>query len=267
MSEPLIRFENVDLIYDTNYALEAITLSIRKGEHCVIFGANGSGKSTLIKLISCELYPSYKNKPFCREILGKERWEVVELRKRLGIVTNDIHLKFQTDGGHLCGFEAVLSGFNGTLGTFSHQSYTEEEHSRAYEALERLGIAHLGSVHLGNMSTGELRKTVVARALVHPIDVILLDEPTVGLDIKAQIDFIEMMRLLSRSGTTVILVTHHVEEIFEEIEKVVLLSHGKIFAQGTKEEILCSENISALFDMPLCVEQHGGKYTVRAISV
>jgi len=262
MSESLIRFENVDLIYDESYALKNISLSVKRGEHCAIIGANGSGKSTLIKLIACELYPSYKTDPFCREILGKERWEIVELRKRLGIITNDIHWRFQSEGANLRGFQAVLSGFNGTLGIFSHQEYTEEHYAIAHGALERLGIAHLADKILGNMSTGELRKIIVARALVHPIDVLLLDEPTVGLDIKAQIDFIEMIRSLSHGGTTIILVTHHIEEIFEEISKAVLLYKGEIFAQGVKEEIVTGENLSAIFEMGIGVENHLGRYRI-----
>ncbi|MDD2837671.1 MAG: ABC transporter ATP-binding protein [Sulfuricurvum sp.] len=264
MTDSLIHFQNVDLIYDTAYALRGIDLSIRRGEHCAIIGANGSGKSTLIKLISCELYPSYKNDPFCRDILEKSRWEIAELRKRLGVITNDIHWAFQMQGQNLRGYEAVLSGFNGTLGIFAHQTYTNEQHAIAHDALERLGIAHLGDKVLGNMSTGELRKIVVARALVHPIDALLLDEPTVGLDIKAQIDFIDMIRSLSRSGTTIILVTHHIEEIFEEINKVVLLSGGTIYAQGKKEETLNSQNISAIFDMKLALEREGEHYRIRS---
>lgn len=263
MKEPIILFENISLRYDNTFVLNDIALRIDQGEHCVILGANGSGKSSLIKLINCELYPSYKEEPFIREILGNERWIVTELRKHLGVVTNDLHTRFVFESGYISGFETVLSGFNGTIGLFDHLENTADQMSAAEGAMERLGIEHLRDKRVDQMSTGELRKCIVARALVHPIKAILLDEPTVGLDIKAQLDFIEMIRSLARSGTTVILVTHHIEEVFEEIQKAVLIKEGKIYAMGDKKEVLQSENLSVVFNSPLEVQYHEGRYTIR----
>ncbi|MDD5549392.1 MAG: ABC transporter ATP-binding protein, partial [Sulfurovaceae bacterium] len=113
------------------------------------------------------------------------------------------------------------------------------------------------------MSTGELRKCIVARALVHPVKAILLDEPTVGLDIKAQQDFISMMRSLANSGTTVILVTHHIEEVFKEINKAVLIKDGKIYAQGPSNEVLNSANLSKIFDIPINLAINDDKYSIH----
>ena len=232
---PVIAFDNVHLSYELTPVLKSISLQIEQGEHCVILGANGSGKSSLIKLINCELYPSYKDEPFKREILGNERWVVTELRKHLGVVTNDLHTRFAFECGYLSGFETVLSGFFGTIGLFDHLENTEDQMRAAEGAMERLDIEHLRDKRVDQMSTGELRKCIVARALVHPVKAILLDEPTVGLDIKAQLDFIEMVRSLAHAGTTVILVTHHIEEVFEEIQKAVLIKEGTIYAQVRKK--------------------------------
>lgn len=260
---PILRFENVTLRYDEEDVLKQITLNIAAAEHTVILGANGSGKSSLIKLISCELYPSITPLPHVREIMGQERWEVAELRRYLGIVTNDLHNRFAFDGPHLSALEAVMSGFFGTLGIFDHQQILPEYKHAALKAMERVGIGDLGLKRLGEMSTGQLRRTLVARALVHPVRAILLDEPTVGLDIKAQIEFIEMMRSLARSGTTVILVTHHIEEVFEEITKAVLLKEGSIVAQGDKTEVLTGENLSETFGIPLELAREGQSYRLR----
>lgn len=258
----IVFFENVELRYDAMPVLKNISLRIEEGEHCVILGANGSGKSTLIKLINCELYPSYKDEPFRREILAHDRWVVSELRKHLGVVTNDLHTRFAFDGGYLSGLETVLSGFNGTLGLFDHLEVTAEQIEAAERSIKRLGIEHLRDKRLCEMSTGELRKCIVARALVHPVKAILLDEPTVGLDIKAQCDFIEMMRSLARSGTTVILVTHHIEEVFEEIKTAVLIKEGMIYASGQKDEVLSSTNLSEVFNTPLEVQKLQGRYSI-----
>ncbi len=263
ISFPIVLFENVDLSYEFTLVLKKITLLIEQGEHCVILGANGSGKSTLIKLINCELYPSYKEEPFKREILGNERWVVTELRKNLGVVTNDLHTRFAFESGYLSGFETVLSGFNGTIGLFDHLEVTTEQIEAAERAMMRLEIEHLRDKRLSEMSTGELRKCIVARALVHPVKAILLDEPTVGLDIKAQLDFIEMMRSLARSDTTVILVTHHIEEVFEEIKTAVLIKEGTIYASGQKDEVLSSTNLSEVFNTPLEVQKLQGHYSIH----
>ncbi|MFY9143300.1 ABC transporter ATP-binding protein [Sulfuricurvum sp.] len=259
----IVLFDNVQLTYTETPVLKNISLRIEEGEHCVILGANGSGKSSLIKLINCELYPSYINEPFRREILGNERWVVTELRKHLGVVTNDLHTRFAFESGCLSGFETVLSGFFGTIGLFDHLEVTAEQIEAAGRAFERLGIEHLREKRLSEMSTGELRKCIVARALVHPVKAILLDEPTVGLDIKAQLDFIEMMRSLAKSGTTVILVTHHIEEVFEEIQKVVLIKEGILYAQGNKDEVLNSDNLSEVFNIPLEIHKEQGRYSIR----
>lgn len=264
MPLPIVLFDNVDLSYGLTLILKNISLQINPGEHCVILGANGSGKSTLIRLMDCELYPSYKQEPFRREIFGQERWVISELRKHFGIVTNDLHTRFSFEGGQLSGFETVLSGFYGTLGQFSHQSFDAKQKESALAAMERVGISHLKEKRLSEMSTGELRKCIVARALVHPVKAVLLDEPTVGLDIKSQLDFIEMMRTLANTGTTVILVTHHIEEVFEEIQKVVLIKEGEIYAQGPKEELLSGKNLSEVFNIGIDVIHHQGRYSLRA---
>ena len=265
MLSSIILFDNVDLSYELTKILKNISLRIDEGEHCVILGANGSGKSTLIKLINCELYPSYKNEPFRREILGNERWVVSELRKHLGVVTNDLHTRFAFESGYLNGFETVLTGFFGTLGLFGHLEIDSLQKQAAMNAMSRLGIEHLREKRLSQMSTGELRKCIVARALVHPVKAILLDEPTVGLDIKSQLDFIEMMRSLANSGTTIILVTHHIEEIFEEIFKAVLIKDGRVYAHGDKDEVLSSANLSTIFNTSLEVCKERGRYSLHPL--
>lgn len=264
--EPIIFFDNVELRYFDTPVLKNISFQINKGENCVILGANGSGKTSLIKLINCELYPSHKNEPFKREILGKEQWEVSRLRKHLGVVTNDLHTNFAFNAGYLSGFETVISGFFGTIGLFGHLEVLPKYILAANDAMERLGIKHLSKKRVDEMSTGELRKCIVARALVHPVKAILLDEPTVGLDIKAQQDFISMMRSLANSGTTVILVTHHIEEVFEEINKTILIKDGMIYAQGSSDEVLNSANLSEIFDMPINLAINNGKYSIHPIS-
>ncbi|WP_419770529.1 MAG: ABC transporter ATP-binding protein [Candidatus Marinarcus sp.] len=259
----IIDFENIHASYEERLILKELTLKIKEQEHWAILGANGSGKSTLIKLISSEIHPRQQY-TYKKEILGKERYSLLDLKKMLGIITNDLHNYFYTQGAYLTAYEVVLSGHYSSIGIFKHQDFTQEQHDKAMEVLEFLEITHLKDKQVGTMSTGELRKSIIGRALVHEPKAFILDEPTVGLDIKAQINFIELLRKLSKKST-IILVTHHIEEIFEEINHIALIKNQTIFKQGFKQEILTSENISETFDTPLSVGQNGGRYFIQPL--
>ena len=135
--------------------------------------------------------------------------------------------------------------------------------SRAADSLARMGVAHLSRRRLDEMSTGEARRVLLARALVTAPRALVLDEPTTGLDLVARHDFTERVRQIARAGTTIILITHHIEEIVPEIQRIVLVGHGRIAASGSTREILTSARISALFDAPIALEEEDGYYYAR----
>lgn len=259
----IIDFENLNVGYDEKIVLKDINLKIKQGEHWAILGANGSGKSTLMKVIQSEIHPR-RDKPFKKEILGKATYSIFELRKELGIITNDLHNYFAREAGYLSGFEVVLSGHYSSVGIFTHQDFTKEQITKAKEVLEFLDIVDLKDKKVAEMSTGQLRKCIVGRALIHEPKAFILDEPTVGLDIKAQINFIKMLKKLS-INSSIILVTHHLEEIFEEIENVALIYDNTIYKSGKKEEILTSENLSKIFETKLTIGEKNNRYFVEEI--
>jgi len=259
----IIDFENLNVGYDEKIVLKDINLKIKQGEHWAILGANGSGKSTLMKVIQSEIHPR-RDKPFKKEILGKATYSIFELRKELGIITNDLHNYFAREAGYLSGFEVVLSGHYSSVGIFTHQDFTKEQITKAKEVLEFLDIIDLKDKRVAEMSTGQLRKCIVGRALIHEPKAFILDEPTVGLDIKAQINFIKMLKKLS-INSSIILVTHHLEEIFEEIENVALIYDNTIYKSGKKEEILTSENLSKIFETKLTIGEKNNRYFVEEI--
>jgi iron complex transport system ATP-binding protein len=199
-----------------------------------------------------------------KEILGKSRYSIVELKKDLGIITNDLHQYFLSHGRNLSGYEVVLSGFYASIGIYTHQSFKSSEKQKVKEVMEFLGISKLSEKRVSTMSTGELRKCIVARALIHKPKAFILDEPTVGLDIKAQIDFISMMRKLSKSSS-IILVTHHLEEIFDEISHVALIADGTIYKQGKKDDILNSKDISYTFNTDIKIDKKNERYFIKEI--
>ena len=259
----IIEFENIDVGYDEKVVLKNINLKIKSGEHFAILGANGSGKSTLMKLIQSQIHPR-QTKKFKKEIFGKSRYSIFELKKELGVITNDLHNYFEKEAGYLTGFEVVLSGFYSSIGVFTHQDFTKKQIQKAIEVMNFLEIIDLKNKKVSSMSTGQLRKCIVARALIHDPKAFVLDEPTVGLDIKAQINFIKLLQKISLKST-IILVTHHLEEIFPEIKNVALIYNNTIFKIGKKEDILNSENLSTIFDIKIEVKQKNKRYYIETV--
>jgi iron complex transport system ATP-binding protein len=259
-SEPrraaLLELNGVTVMRGERAALSDVSLRIAAGEHVCILGPNGCGKSTLIKTITRECYP-LASPESSMAILGQERWNVFELRSLLGIVSPDLLASCTTDA---TGRDVVLSGFFSSTRIFPHHEPKPELLARSNAALERLGISHLADRSVAHMSSGEAKRTLIARALVHEPQTLLFDEPSNALDIAAQVQLRETMRRLAQSGLGILLVTHHVAEIIPEIERVVLLRQGRVVADGTKERILNSASLSELFGVPVRVETHDGYF-------
>jgi iron complex transport system ATP-binding protein len=190
---------------------------------------------------------------------------VFTLRSRLGIVSADLHQHFVEGNsiGRITGLDAVVSGFFATRGFLLYSTVTADMRDRARRALERLEAAALSGRFLHEMSTGEARRVLIARALVTEPEALVLDEPAAGLDLVARHRFLESIDRIARNGTTIVLITHHVEEIIPAIEQVVLLAQGRITTCGRKQEVLSSANLTALFGAPVSVHESGGYYHAR----
>jgi iron complex transport system ATP-binding protein len=267
-SPPLLQLTNATVVKGTTRVLDGLSLTIHEGEHTAILGPNGAGKTTLLNLLTFEdrALADIDAPPAVR-VLGRDVWHVFELRAQIGIVSANLHTRLV--GGHssgrIAGEDAVVSGFFATQGVLYYVQVTDAMREAARDALARVGAGHLAAKPLDEMSTGEARRVLIARALVHQPRALVLDEPTTGLDVVARHRFLETVRDVAREGTTVILITHHVEEIIPEIGRVLLLDRGRIAAAGAKAEMLAGDRLSEIFGARVDVSVDAdGYFTARA---
>jgi iron complex transport system ATP-binding protein len=254
----LLDFQNIRVMRGDKIALDDFTLRIQAGEHVAILGPNGCGKSTLVKTISRECYPVVRDGS-SMSIMGKQLWNVFELRTLLGIVSNDVMSSCTSSA---TGRDVVLSGFFSSTRIFPHHTVESLHRELSDSALAELQVSHLAERPVCEMSSGEARRVLIARALVHRPRTLLFDEPSNSLDLFAHRALRNTMSTLAQSGIGIVLVTHDLSDIIPEIERVVLMSDGHIIADSHKEEILQSGRLSDLFRTKLEVVQRDGYYIV-----
>jgi len=249
-----LNMQHVNVARGDAVVLHDINLRIANGEHVAILGPNGCGKSTLIKTITCECYPIVAPDTSIR-LLGRDRWDVSQLRRHLGVV--EANLPGERTGVTR-GLDAVVAGFFSASTLWPNLHVSPEMRSRAHIALERMQATHLEEKLVGQMSAGEQRRIMIARALVHEPDMLLLDEPSNALDLAAQRELREALRLVAQQGTGIVMVTHHLADILPEITRVIMMRSGRIFADGTKEHLLTTEKIRELFGVEVTLTRRDG---------
>lgn len=255
---PLIEIRNATIWRGTTCVFEALNLTIEQHERVAILGPNGSGKTTLLKTINRELYPVVAEGSSVR-ILGREHWNVWELRKRIGVVSHDLHQRYTPK---TTAIEVVVSGFHSSIGVHGTlaRSVSKEQVNKARETLQILGIDELTNTPLKSMSTGQQRRCLLGRALVHEPQTLILDEPTEGLDFAASFDYLNRIRNLSARGHNIVLVTHHLNEIPPEVDRVIVLKSGTVVADGLKPDVLTSQFLSSVYETSIRVAEIDGFY-------
>ena len=263
---PILELADATVVKDGRRVLDRVSLTIAQGEHTAIIGPNGAGKSILVSLLTNEqrpIAPTNGTPPV--QVFGRANWDLFELRSQLGIISADLHQHFVNGNseGSITADAAVLSAFLSSYGVLRYGTVTESMRQQAAAALEAAGASELAHRTLDEMSSGEARRVLLARALVTSPRALVLDEPTTGLDLAARHSFMETVRQLARKGTTVVLITHHIEEIFPEIERVILLRDGRILADGRAAANLTDATLTELFGCPVTVEMSNGYHYAR----
>lgn len=234
------------------------SFTLAEGESLALLGPNGSGKSTFIKLITREFLPLHRENP---PVLfrGNDRALLTDVRACLGIVSSTMQDQITV---HLPAIEVVIGGLFGALGVPKRFEVTEAQRNQALDVMEELGIGELAQRDIMTLSTGQARRVLVARALVSDPDVLVFDEPCTGLDPEGMYYVRRTMRALVQGGRAIVLVTHYPEDIIPEVDRLVLVKDGRVFADGSKREILTDSQMSALFNVPLEVREEGGYFSL-----
>ncbi len=255
---PLVEIRNATIWRGSTRVFERLDLVIEQHERVAIVGPNGSGKTTLLKAFNREIYPVARDDSVFR-ILGRDRWNVWELRRHVGVVSQDLQQRYTPTTTAL---EVVVSGFHSSIGVHGilADRVTREQRDAARETLGELGVGEFTETPLRAMSTGQQRRCILARALVHEPHTLILDEPTAGLDFAASFDYLQRIRGLSAAGRNIVIVTHHLNEIPPEVSRVVLLRGGRVAADGAKTEVLTDDRLSDVYGVPVRVAAIDGYY-------
>jgi iron complex transport system ATP-binding protein len=250
---PLIELHKASVMRGEEVVIKEMCLRIEVGEHVAILGPNGCGKSTLVRTLAREFYPLQRPGSFIR-LFGREVWNVFELWSLLGIVSNH----FPTPSRSLTGRDLVIGSFFSSVGVWPNQHVTKEMEERADAALALMDATHLAGRDYEELSSGEARRILIARALVHNPKALLLDEPTTSLDLSAQHELREAMRRLAQAGIAILLVTHHLSDIIPEIDRIVMMKAGRIVADGPRSELLAKKPIEDLFGIEVDLAERNG---------
>ncbi len=248
---PVVSLQGVTVIKSGKRLLEDVSWQILPGERWVLFGANGSGKTTLMEVVSSYLFPARGSVRLLGERLGKA--DVRELRPRIGYVGAAPAALVRTTFPSV---EVVLTGMHASFVDTRWHDYHPADWDRARECLRRMHAEHLAEREFGTMSEGEKKRVLIARSLMASPELLLLDEPAVGLDLGARERLVESLAALAGDGdpTPVVLVTHHVEEIPPGFGHIIMLSGGRVVANGSIADVLTAESLSTAFGMPLRLE-------------
>ena len=252
-----IELKNVGVTRAGNPILADVNLTVTAGCCCAILGPNGSGKSALVAVLSGYLWPSTGTVAIAGSVYG--RVSLDEVRRTIGLIEPSRAPKFSEA---MCVREVVATGLFGTIVLPLHRDIDKDQWQRVEAELIPLGLAAIGARAYGDLSSGEQMKTLLARAMVAEAKILLLDEPTVGLDMGSRAACIGVLdELMQRADRpTMVIVSHHLDELPLAVGRVALMKAGRVVAEGRPPEMLCSARLSALFDCQVEVLENNGRF-------
>lgn len=253
---PALVLDDVSLLRGGRTVLDRVSWTVGAGERWVVLGRNGSGKSSLVRIASLYLHPSSGSVAVLGERLG--RTDVRSLRRRVGLASSAMADQLR---GDLVARDVVMTAKHAALEPWWHR-YDDADRDRAVECLDRMEIAALAERTFATLSSGERQRVLLARTLMTEPGLLLFDEPTAGLDLAGREELVRALDVLAADadGPAIVLVTHHVEEIPDAFDRVLLLREGAVMAAGTIDTVLDETNLSACFGLSLSIERRHGRW-------
>ena len=259
----LIDFEDVTFVREGNTLLGPLTWQVELDERWVIVGPNGAGKTTLIRLAAAEEFPSGGRAWIMNERVGKT--DMRDLRTMIGMSSaalgNRIPASEKVE-------DLVVSAGYAILGRW-REEYEALDLEQASDILEQVGAMHLAKRRWGTLSEGERKRVLVARALMTNPELLLLDEPSAGMDLGGREDLVGYLGELAMDADApaIVMITHHVEEIPNGFTHAMLLDEGTVVAQGLIDDVLTSENLTKAFHQQISIDKIDGRYFARRTRV
>ena len=242
-----LELANIDVIKSDKYLLQDLNLKLYEGEIITILGPNGSGKSSFVKLINRSLYPVIKKHSKIK-LFDKELINIWELRSKISYVNNELHERINHK---ISVHDLINSGMYGTIGLHQRQSMSSLDFQKTESILDQFGLINHKDKTYQELSDGQKRTALIARAMINNPKVLILDEPTINLDMKSYYNLFQVLRQLVLAKITIVIVTNKIESILKETTRIIFIKSGKLFMDGTPAQILTSENINNLFDTKL----------------
>lgn len=237
--------------------LDDVSFTLNEGEHTAIIGPNGAGKSTLVNVMCKQVHPLARDE-YSYSLFSRPRWTVAELRKIMGHVSQAETMLTNTT---YTVFEIVISALYSAISLDFHITPSEEDRQRAMEEIRKVGLAALKDKSINTLSSGERARALIARIAVNRPPVMLLDEASNALDFPGRAEFRNTISLYAKEGKTIVMVTHELAEIIEEVQRVVVMKDGRICADGRKEDILTEDLLSDVYGRKVYIDRRGGLYS------
>ena len=252
----------------TTTILNELSCKIQPGQAAAILGPNGCGKTTFTRCLTGTMFATAGTLTVLGQTIGQTN--ILELRKRIGLVnpTTDngfAHVTGAVVDASLSTTMAVCTGYFASVGLYEKPSPKQIEHAR--ELLRSVGLSHRLEHTLGKLSTGEQRRALIARALVHKPELLILDEPTAGLDLRAREQVLATIEkiLASENAPAVLMITHHVEELSPRTSQVLLMKNGKFVATGEPDQVINPETLSEVYGCKVYVKKSNGRFWLEVL--
>lgn len=234
----MLTVKNLTVAYDDTPVFSDVAVNFNAGKITGIIGPNGAGKSTLIKAILNLIKVRKGTVDYNGQSIKSVQKQIAYVEQR-----KDLDLNFPIDV-----FDLVMTGTYGKLGLFKNPGKLEKQAS--HDALEQVSLNEFSKRQIGNLSGGQLQRVFVARAIVQEAEIIILDEPFVGIDLQSETAIMNILKQWRDENKTIIVIHHDLNKVTKYFDDLVILNHG-IVDFGPANEVYNSKNIESAFSADL----------------